>query len=151
MHKPHKTILVRKIGPGTGRAAVVTKVQRGMQTTRSDDPLAEYALDSRLAGDMPAHMTGEIHTVRDVAVHMSEEIARHAGHPDIAHELLDGQTGPGNLGRNSATWALRHDGCHNARTSRGPERARVLGGPRESRGPGVRHHRVCAAGLRPRS
>lgn len=72
MHKPHKTILVRKIGPGTGRAAVVTKVQRGMQTTRSDDPLAEYALDSRLAGDIPAHMTGEIHTVRDVAVHSAD-------------------------------------------------------------------------------
>jgi Protein of unknown function (DUF664) len=36
-----------------------------------------------------------IHTVRDVVLHMVEETARHAGHLDIARELLDGRTGLG--------------------------------------------------------
>jgi len=33
--------------------------------------------------------------VRWVVLHMIEETARHAGHLDIARELLDGQTGLG--------------------------------------------------------
>ncbi len=33
--------------------------------------------------------------VRWVVLHMIEETARHAGHLDIARELLDGQTGRG--------------------------------------------------------
>jgi hypothetical protein len=40
-------------------------------------------------------MAHEIHTVRDVVLHMIEEVARHAGHLDIARELLDGRTGLG--------------------------------------------------------
>jgi hypothetical protein len=32
-------------------------------------------------------------TVRWAVLHMIEETARHAGHLDIARELLDGQTG----------------------------------------------------------
>jgi len=65
------------------------------QTARSDKILANTPLDSCPAGHIPADMTGEIHTVRDIALHMMEEIARHAGHLDIARELLDGQTGLG--------------------------------------------------------
>jgi hypothetical protein len=34
-------------------------------------------------------------TVRCVVLHMIEETARHAGHLDIARELIDGQTGLG--------------------------------------------------------
>jgi hypothetical protein len=37
-------------------------------------------------------MADEIHTVRDVVLHLVEETARHAGHLDIARELLDGTT-----------------------------------------------------------
>ncbi len=33
--------------------------------------------------------------VRWVVLHMIEETARHAGHLDIARELIDGQTGLG--------------------------------------------------------
>ena len=33
--------------------------------------------------------------VRWIVLHMIEETARHAGHLDIARELLDGQTGLG--------------------------------------------------------
>jgi hypothetical protein len=40
-------------------------------------------------------MADEIRTVRDVVLHMIEETARHAGHLDIARELLDGRTGLG--------------------------------------------------------
>jgi hypothetical protein len=34
-------------------------------------------------------------SVRWVVLHMIEETARHAGHLDIARELIDGQTGLG--------------------------------------------------------
>jgi hypothetical protein len=33
--------------------------------------------------------------VRCVVLHMIEETARHAGHLDIAREMIDGQTGLG--------------------------------------------------------
>ena len=32
-------------------------------------------------------------TLRWIAVHLIEELARHAGHADILRELLDGDTG----------------------------------------------------------
>jgi hypothetical protein len=38
---------------------------------------------------------GDDMTVRDVVLHMIEETARHAGHLDIARELIDGRTGLG--------------------------------------------------------
>jgi hypothetical protein len=65
------------------------------QALRSDDALAAAALDSRPAGEVPPHLADEIHTARDVALHMIEETARHAGHLDIARELLDGSTALG--------------------------------------------------------
>lgn len=61
---------------------------------RSDRLLALFALDDEPA-IVPAQLPGEIATVRDVVLHVIEEIARHAGHLDIARELLDGQTGLG--------------------------------------------------------
>jgi hypothetical protein len=33
--------------------------------------------------------------VRDVVLHVIEEVARHNGHLDLARELLDGRTGLG--------------------------------------------------------
>ena len=43
----------------------------------------------------PTEPVGEVTTVRGVLLHVIEEIARHAGHLDLARELLDGQTGLG--------------------------------------------------------
>jgi len=43
----------------------------------------------------PDELPGEITTVRDVVLHVIEEVARHVGHVDIARELLDGATGLG--------------------------------------------------------
>jgi len=65
------------------------------QMVRSDEILAGTPLDSRPAGHIPLDMTDNLHTVRDIVLHMIEEVARHAGHLDIARELLDGQTGLG--------------------------------------------------------
>jgi hypothetical protein len=65
------------------------------QAARSDEILANTPLDSTPAGRLPPGMTDEIHTVRDIVLHMLEETARHAGHLDIARELLDGKTGLG--------------------------------------------------------
>lgn len=65
------------------------------QVARSNEILARTPLDSRPAGRIPPDMADDIHTVRDVVLHMVEEVARHAGHLDIARELLDGATGLG--------------------------------------------------------
>jgi uncharacterized damage-inducible protein DinB len=65
------------------------------QAVRSDQILAAAPLDAAPAGPVPPDLADEIHTVRDVVLHMIEEVARHAGHMDIARELLDGKTGLG--------------------------------------------------------
>ncbi|MBW8750528.1 MAG: DinB family protein [Propionibacteriales bacterium] len=65
------------------------------QTKRSDEILAGADLDSAPRGTVQAGMTDTIATVRDVVLHMIEETARHAGHLDIARELIDGRTGLG--------------------------------------------------------
>jgi hypothetical protein len=65
------------------------------QVMRSVEILASTPIDSRPAGHIPPDMADEIHTVRDIVLHMIEEVARHAGHLDIARELIDGQTGLG--------------------------------------------------------
>lgn len=83
-------------GPfATGRevAEVVTFYRE--QVERSTAILADVQLDSCPAGPIPREMTDTIRTVRDVALHLVEETARHAGHLDIARELLDGRTGLG--------------------------------------------------------
>jgi uncharacterized damage-inducible protein DinB len=61
---------------------------------RSDALLAGFALDDPLT-EVPAELPGEIDSVRDMLLHVIEELARHCGHLDIARELLDGRTGLG--------------------------------------------------------
>jgi uncharacterized damage-inducible protein DinB len=65
------------------------------QIAASDQILTRVGMDARPAGRVPPDMADEIRTVRDVVLHLIEETARHAGHLDIARELLDGQTGLG--------------------------------------------------------
>jgi uncharacterized damage-inducible protein DinB len=61
---------------------------------RSDRLLSGFGLDEPPT-ETPGELPGEIRTVRDVVLHVIEETARHAGHLDIARELLDGRTGLG--------------------------------------------------------
>jgi uncharacterized damage-inducible protein DinB len=65
------------------------------QIVRSDEILAGHDLDGAPCGTVQPEMADTIHTVRDVVLHMIEETARHAGHLDIARELLDGRIGLG--------------------------------------------------------
>ena len=62
------------------------------QITRSDRIVESFALDAGPNGTVPHNMADEITSTRDIMLHMIEETARHAGHLDIARELLDGQT-----------------------------------------------------------
>jgi uncharacterized damage-inducible protein DinB len=64
---------------------------------RSDDILAATPLDARPAARpmVDIGIADEDITVRDVVLHLIEETARHAGHLDIARELIDGRTGLG--------------------------------------------------------
>jgi uncharacterized damage-inducible protein DinB len=64
------------------------------EISRSDALLAGFALDDPLTV-VPAELPGEIDTVRDMLLHVIEELSRHCGHLDIARELLDGRTGLG--------------------------------------------------------
>lgn len=61
---------------------------------RSDRILADLGLDDGLTLQ-PEELVGEVTTVRGVLLHVIEEVARHAGHLDIARELIDGRTGLG--------------------------------------------------------
>ena len=65
------------------------------QCARSDTALAATTLDATPTGEVPADMADEIHNVRTIVLHMIEETARHAGHLDLARELIDGHTGLG--------------------------------------------------------
>lgn len=67
------------------------------QIARSDEILAATPLAARPVGRPVADIgiADEHITVRDVVLHVIEETARHAGHLDIARELLDGRTGLG--------------------------------------------------------
>ncbi len=66
------------------------------QVERADSILATRDLDDPPAGRVtPEGLAAEITTGRDVVLHMIEETARHAGHLDIARELIDGRTGLG--------------------------------------------------------
>jgi uncharacterized damage-inducible protein DinB len=64
------------------------------EVARSDRLLAGFDLDDPPTA-IPEELPGEILTVRDVVLHVIEETARHAGHLDIARELLDGGVGLG--------------------------------------------------------
>ena len=65
-----------------------------IEIERSDRLLARFDLDEPPT-ETPEELPGEIRTVRDVVLHVIEETARHAGHLDLARELLDGRTGLG--------------------------------------------------------
>ena len=67
------------------------------QTVRSDAILAATPLDARPAARpmVDIGIADDVITVRDVVLHVIEETARHAGHLDVARELIDGRTGLG--------------------------------------------------------
>jgi hypothetical protein len=62
------------------------------QCASSDAVLAQTPLSARPRGQHGVSGKDEPPDVRWVVLHMIEETARHAGHLDIARELLDGQT-----------------------------------------------------------
>jgi hypothetical protein len=65
------------------------------QCAASDAVLAVTPLSARPRGKHGVPGEDEPPNVRWVVLHMIEETARHAGHLDIARELLDGPTGLG--------------------------------------------------------
>ncbi|MEJ2856893.1 MULTISPECIES: DinB family protein [unclassified Saccharothrix] len=65
------------------------------QCAISDAVLAATPLSAVPVGRHPGPFADEIKEFRDVVLHMIEETARHAGHLDVARELLDGTTGLG--------------------------------------------------------
>ncbi|MBO4271419.1 DUF664 domain-containing protein [Microbispora triticiradicis] len=65
------------------------------QCERSDAVLASMPLSAPPRGRHPAPLGDEITDLRRIVLHMIEETARHAGHLDIARELIDGKTGLG--------------------------------------------------------
>jgi hypothetical protein len=64
------------------------------QCARSDEVLAVTPLSATPRGKH-GDPENEPPDVRWIVLHMIEETARHAGHLDIARELIDGQTGLG--------------------------------------------------------
>ena len=65
------------------------------QCARSDAVLSTATLDAEPCGQIPSDMADLSRSVRTIVLHMIEETARHAGHLDIARELIDGRTGLG--------------------------------------------------------
>ncbi len=65
------------------------------ECARSDAVLAVTPLSARPRGRHGGPEMDEPPDVRWVVLHMIEETARHAGHLDIARELIDGHTGLG--------------------------------------------------------
>jgi len=57
--------------------------------------LSSVALNAEPRGQIPYGMEDLSRNVRTIVLHMIEETARHAGHLDIARELIDGRTGLG--------------------------------------------------------
>ena len=65
------------------------------QCVRTDAIVAGLDLDDRPPGVHRVDLPSRVGDVREVLLHLLEETARHAGHLDIARELLDGRTGLG--------------------------------------------------------
>lgn len=65
------------------------------QCARSDEVLADFDLNTAPLGPVAAGQIDLSVSVRTILLHMIEETARHAGHLDIARELIDGRTGLG--------------------------------------------------------
>jgi hypothetical protein len=80
----------------TGHSSTAVIAQYRRQCEISDEVLRASDLDAPLVGEHGLDWPGEpITDVRWVVLHMIEETARHAGHLDVARELLDGATGRG--------------------------------------------------------
>ncbi len=54
---------------------------------------ADAAIDELELDDVGTSWSGATVSMRWVLIHMIEDTARHAGHADIVHELIDGTTG----------------------------------------------------------
>jgi uncharacterized damage-inducible protein DinB len=80
--------------PGTPTSLADAVEAFRMEGERSDAILAGLSLDDPLTYQ-PEELVGEVTTVRGVLLHVIEELARHAGHLDVARELIDGRTGLG--------------------------------------------------------
>ncbi|MEE6262524.1 DinB family protein [Plantactinospora sonchi] len=65
------------------------------QCERSNAVLAATPLSAPVCGRYPGPLGDEVTDLRRVVLHMIEETARHAGHLDVARELIDGKTGLG--------------------------------------------------------
>jgi uncharacterized damage-inducible protein DinB len=65
------------------------------QCERSNAILTSTPLSTPPRGRHNRPMEEDITDLRWIVLHMIEETARHAGHLDVARELLDGQTGLG--------------------------------------------------------
>jgi Protein of unknown function (DUF664) len=65
------------------------------QSEVSDRVLARLSLEAVPQVDVPPEHVELARSARTVVLHMIEETARHAGHLDVARELLDGATGLG--------------------------------------------------------
>jgi uncharacterized damage-inducible protein DinB len=62
---------------------------------RFNATVAAASPDDRPRGDMGPEMAHLSTDVATIVAHVLEEVARHAGHLDVARELLDGATGRG--------------------------------------------------------
>lgn len=58
-----------------------------------DETARSHAIIQAAGLDDVAKNSPRGHTLRRIAVHMIQEIARHNGHADILRELIDGKTG----------------------------------------------------------
>lgn len=65
------------------------------QIERSNAVLASVPLSAAPLGRHNREGADEVTDLRFIVLHMIEETARHAGHLDIARELIDGKTGLG--------------------------------------------------------
>lgn len=65
------------------------------QGEASDRVIREHPLSSPPCFLPPWASPDELRDLRGIVLHLIEETARHAGHLDIARELLDGRTGLG--------------------------------------------------------
>jgi len=63
------------------------------QRERANAVIDATPLDAKPMGRHPGAREHEVADLRWVLLHMIEETARHAGHLDVARELLDGRTG----------------------------------------------------------
>ncbi|MEV6829371.1 DinB family protein [Amycolatopsis sp. NPDC051102] len=94
-----REIVTGAAGPDPGEHAPRTPAEvfayYREQCRRSDEIFAATPLSATPKGRHPGPLGDEITDLRGVVLHLIEETARHAGHLDVARELLDGRTGLG--------------------------------------------------------